>query len=140
MSLSLVRVSASPRLSTLHSISSSPHLSSQLPNGHLILCRYKLRVASIRAGIFKVRSFSTFGGVHGDAQFDCGNEEEHEEEEEDGEQIRASTDDEDEIEEEEGTVSSFVLPERWDVLGLGQAMVIPIFFFAFPLLIDMYRE
>lgn len=127
MSLSLVRLSSSPRLS----ISPSPHLSPLLPNDHLILCRYKLRVPSIRAGIFKVRSFSTFGGVHGDAQFDCGNEEEeHEEEEEEGEVIRANTDDEDEVEEEEGTINSFVLPERWDVLGLGQAMVIPIFLFS----------
>ncbi|GAU33985.1 hypothetical protein TSUD_61160 [Trifolium subterraneum] len=58
----------------------------------------------------------------------------HDEEEDDEQQIRtrASNDEDDEVvddddddeeEEEEGSISSFVFPERWDVLGLGQAMV-----------------
>lgn len=36
--------------------------------------------------------------------------------------MRASYDDDED--EEEGALSSLVFPERWDVLGLGQAMVI----------------
>jgi hypothetical protein len=62
----------------------------------------------------------------------------HDEEEDDEQQIRtrASSDEDDEVvdddddeedEEEEGSISSFVFPERWDVLGLGQAMVISLF-------------
>lgn len=41
--------------------------------------------------------------------------------------MKASCDDEEEEEGQE-TLSSLVLPERWDVLGLGQAMVIPFSF------------
>ena len=49
----------------------------------------------------------------------------HDDEEDDEQQIRtrASDKDEDDDDEEEGSISSFVFPERWDVLGLGQAMV-----------------
>lgn len=121
MSLSLVRISCSSPSSSHLSPPIPPfspiHPSSQLPNGHaaasvhFVFCRYRRsREASIRGGLFRVCCSSSSNlGVHGGAaEFNNGSEQEEEDEEE-----------------EEGAVSSLVLPERWDVLGLGQAMVIP---------------
>jgi len=128
MSLSFVRISCSSH--------SFPHSfpSSQLPNSrtaHFLLCSFKRRhvyaSSSIQRGVFKVCSFSTFGGA---SEFESMSQRSHDEEEDDEQQIRTRAGDEDEVEdddEEEGCVSSFVFPERWDVLGLGQAMVISLF-------------
>lgn len=123
MSLSFVRISCSSH--------SFPHFfPSQLPNSrtaHFLLCSYKRRrvygSSSIQRGVFKVCSFSNLGGG---AEFESMSQRSHDEEEDDEQQIRTRAGDEDEVEdddEEEGCVSSFVFPERWDVLGLGQAMV-----------------
>ncbi|OIW05574.1 hypothetical protein TanjilG_23360 [Lupinus angustifolius] len=100
------------------------HLPPHSPTPHITFCRYRRRGNSTRYGHFKVCSFSTIG-VNGDAPYDGENPEEEEEEDEYGaEHIRASGGDgSEEEEEEDAIVSSLVLPERWDVLGLGQAMV-----------------
>lgn len=132
MSLSFVRLSCSS-----HSISPSfSHLPPQLPNSrasHFVFCRYRRRhvsgSSSISRGIFKVCSFSTLGGA---SEFDSLSQRSHDEEEDDEQQIRTRANDEDEVddeeeEEEEESISSYVFPERWDVLGLGQAMVIFLF-------------
>ncbi|XP_061346951.1 uncharacterized protein LOC133292549 [Gastrolobium bilobum] len=118
VSVSLLRMSSPSHLSTSLSLPIPPlsqphpsflyHLPSKLPNAHFGFCR---RDSSMRGGLFKVCSFSTLG-VH---EFDSGSED-------DDEQMKASYEDQIE-EEEEGAISSVVFPERWDVLGLGQAMV-----------------
>lgn len=51
----------------------------------------------------------------------------YEEDDENGDE--SETDDDGEEYDEEISGSASVLPERWDVLGLGQAMVILLFFF-----------
>ena len=106
------------------------------PNCYFVFCRYRRRhpsgFASTRGGRFRVRSFSAFG-VHG-----SGSEGEEDGDDDDDQRMRRGVEDE-AVEEEEGGISSLVLPERWDVLGLGQAMVIPLlhssnpyfFFFSF---------
>jgi hypothetical protein len=66
-------------------------------------------------GFSRMASCWSFGG-EGGAGFGSGSEEEEE-----------SNSDEDEVEveaEEDLNFGSCILPERWDVLGLGQAMVI----------------
>ncbi|KAM3730492.1 hypothetical protein ACB098_12G091300 [Castanea mollissima] len=82
--------------------------------------RERLRPASMVKGphgFFRVSSCSSFRGERGAAEFEIGAEEEEEEE---------SNSDEEEVEveiEENWNFESCLLPDRWDVLGLGQAMV-----------------
>lgn len=125
MSLSLVRLSCSS-----HSISPSfSHLPPQLPNSHTAgfsFCRYRRRHVSASSSIRRgVCSFSSLGGA---SEFDSISQRSHDEEEDDEQQIRTRASNEhqvdDEEEDEEESISSCVFPERWDVLGLGQAMVI----------------
>lgn len=99
----------------------SPSFLRHLPsNGHLVFCRSP-GSASIHGGLFRVSSsFSS----HGCAAFDGGSEGDLE-------------DDDDDDEVAENGVDSLVLPERWDVLGLGQAMVITATLFN-SLIIDMW--
>ncbi|XP_014522975.1 uncharacterized protein LOC106779387 isoform X1 [Vigna radiata var. radiata] len=102
---------------------SSPHLSSSLffPTPHLsLLCLPKFSNAPTPQFILCCRRNASFSarcgpGVPDGAQYDSGVEE-------DERPMKASCDDEEEEEGQE-TLSSLVLPERWDVLGLGQAMV-----------------
>jgi hypothetical protein len=133
MSLSFVRMSCSS-----HPIPYSfpSHLSPNSRTAHFLICRYRRRQVydsvSIHRGLFKVCTFA------GASEFESMSQRNHDEEEDDEQQIRTRAssdeddevvddDDEDEEEEEEGSISSFVFPERWDVLGLGQAMVISLF-------------
>lgn len=70
-------------------------------------------------GFSRMASCRSFGG-EGGAEFVSGSEEEDE-----------SNSDEEEVEveaEEDLNFGSCILPERWDVLGLGQAMVIFLIF------------
>ncbi|XP_028789075.1 uncharacterized protein LOC114745100 [Neltuma alba] len=96
----------------------------QFPHGHgtsFVICHYRVseksKLASKasmnikRGGFFRRSSFSTSGGG------ECDNGNEGEDEEDDDEE-RGSGEDE-----EERAFGSFLLPERWDVVGLGQAMV-----------------
>ncbi|XP_062147399.1 uncharacterized protein LOC133855344 [Alnus glutinosa] len=96
----------------------------QPPDGHpkvFAFCRSRgrerLRHASMMKGprgFSRMASCWSFGG-EGGAGFGSGSEEEEE-----------SNSDEDEVEveaEEDLNFGSCILPERWDVLGLGQAMV-----------------
>ncbi|KAK2381153.1 putative sugar kinase [Trifolium repens] len=128
MSLSFVRMSCSS-----HPIPSSfpSHLFPNSRTAHFLICRYRRRQVydsvSIHRGLFKVCTFA------GASEFESMSQRNHDEEEDDEQQIRtrASSDEDDEVvddddedeDEEEGSISSFVFPERWDVLGLGQAMV-----------------
>jgi len=114
MSLSLLPLYSSPHLSPSLSFP-TPHLSflcfpklSNAPTPHFILCCRRNASFSTRCG----------PGVPEGAQHHSGIEEDDEQ------PMKASCDD-DEEEEGQETLSSLVLPERWDVLGLGQAMVIP---------------
>ncbi|TKY67882.1 Carbohydrate kinase PfkB [Spatholobus suberectus] len=112
MSLSILRICSSPHLSTslllpTSSLSVCPSFLRKLPNGrtpHSVLCCCRDASASARGGL----------GVPEGAECDSGCEE-------DDEPMRANYKEEDE--DEEAALSSLVLPERWDVLGLGQAMV-----------------
>lgn len=100
----------------------------QFSHGHtpsFVLCHYRhthrpnFTFASIkvpRRGVSRCSSYSSFGRGGGE-ECDNGNEEEDDEEKDCGEE-----------EEAEETFGSLLLPERWDVLGLGQAMVISFFF------------
>ncbi|ESW03499.1 hypothetical protein PHAVU_011G018700 [Phaseolus vulgaris] len=112
MSLSLLPLYSSPHLSPSLSFP-TPHLSflcfpklSNAPTPHFILCCRRNASFSTRCG----------PGVPEGAQHHSGIEEDDEQ------PMKASCDD-DEEEEGQETLSSLVLPERWDVLGLGQAMV-----------------
>ncbi|KAL5054977.1 hypothetical protein RYX36_035659 [Vicia faba] len=128
MSLSFLRFSCSS-----HSISPSlSHLPPQLPNSrasHFVFCRYRrthiaCSSSSIRRRLCKLRSFSSLSGA---SEFDSISQRSHDEEEDDEQQIRTRASNEDEVdddeEDEQEFISSYVFPERWDVLGLGQAMV-----------------
>ncbi|XP_015952853.1 uncharacterized protein LOC107477369 [Arachis duranensis] len=69
-------------------------------NGHFLICRFRRKQPSP----LTLRCFST-------------SKEEHDNQRMKGPQM------DDEEEEEDKAIASLVLPERWDVLGLGQAMV-----------------
>jgi len=111
-------------------IYSSPHLSPSLffPTPHLsFLCLPKLSNAPTPQFILCCRRNASFSarcgpGVPDGAQHGSGIEEDDEQQ-----PMKASCDD-DEEEEGQESLSSLELPERWDVLGLGQAMVIPFSF------------
>ncbi|MED6157994.1 hypothetical protein PIB30_028703 [Stylosanthes scabra] len=111
MSLSL-RLSSSflPPIPIPPSLSPSPSFLCFLPpkfrNAHFLICRYRRRQTSSS----RLRCFSNFNGS--EDQF-----------EEDGDKQVKGPQMDDEEEEEDKTIGSLVLPERWDVLGLGQAMV-----------------
>ncbi|KAI4295258.1 hypothetical protein L6164_035324 [Bauhinia variegata] len=121
-------ISTSPR-SLIPTLSPHPsflyHHPPQLPphshNTHFILCHYRLSSIFLsmntgRREHFRASSYSGFGG-HGAAEdYDAVNEGE---EDDDEEGVR----DDEQVGEIEGTLGSLHLPERWDVLGLGQAMV-----------------
>ncbi|RDX70721.1 hypothetical protein CR513_50014, partial [Mucuna pruriens] len=115
LSLSLVRVYSSPHLSTslffpTPSLSLCPSFLRKLPNARtprFVLCR---RDASASAS---ASARGDLGVPHG-AQYESGSDEDYEQ------PVKANFDDDDE---EEGALGSLVLPDRWDVLGLGQAMV-----------------
>lgn len=117
MSLSLLRIFSSPHLST-SLFFPTPTLSSlcpsflpKLPNAPsplIVLC-HRDASASKQGHL----------GAHEGAERDSGSEEDDDDVEQ---PMRASYDDDED--EEEGALSSLVFPERWDVLGLGQAMVI----------------
>nr|XP_023928409.1 uncharacterized protein LOC112039739 isoform X1 [Quercus suber]XP_023928411.1 uncharacterized protein LOC112039739 isoform X2 [Quercus suber] len=80
--------------------------------------RERLRLASMVKGphgFFRV-SCSSFRGERGAAEFESGAEEEEEESNSDEEEVEVET-------EENWNFGSCLLPDRWDVLGLGQAMV-----------------
>lgn len=71
---------------------------------------------NIGGSVFRRCSFSEFGGR------ECGNGEDEEDDEE--EEVKGI------FGEDEGRAfGSFHVPERWDVLGLGQAMVISVCLF-----------
>ncbi|KAG4979278.1 hypothetical protein AAZX31_12G015700 [Glycine max] len=116
MSLSLLRIFSSPHLST-SLFFPTPTLSSlcpsflpKLPNAPsplIVLC-HRDASASKQGHL----------GAHEGAERDSGSEEDDDDVEQ---PMRASYDDDED--EEEGALSSLVFPERWDVLGLGQAMV-----------------
>jgi hypothetical protein len=86
--------------------------------------RERLRPASIMKnphGFLRKYFCSSFRGERGAEDFGSGAEDEEEEEEEEESNI-----DEEEVEvetEENWNFGSCHLPDRWDVLGLGQAMV-----------------
>ncbi|KAL4595676.1 hypothetical protein ACB092_12G108200 [Castanea dentata] len=110
---------------------SLPHVSTsflspptfQYRNGHAKIFafwqhrgRERLRPASMVKGphgFFRVSSCSSFRGA---AEFESGAEEEEEESNSDEEEVEVET-------EENWNFESCLLPDRWDVLGLGQAMV-----------------
>ncbi|KAJ7982637.1 pfkB-like carbohydrate kinase family protein [Quillaja saponaria] len=102
------------------------HHPPQLPHGHstgFVLCQYRLikrsNLYSMKTGgdgFFRVSSYSNFRGDRG-GEFDNGSDRDEEYEGASGEE------EEEEVEETEETISCPLLPERWDVLGLGQAMV-----------------
>lgn len=73
-------------------------------------------------GFFRVSSCSSFRGDRGAAEFESGAEEEEEESNIDGEEVEVET-------EENWNFGSCLLPDRWDVLGLGQAMVVTLNFY-----------
>ncbi|KAK7263991.1 hypothetical protein RJT34_31592 [Clitoria ternatea] len=111
MSLCVARLSCWPHLSPslLHPTPSTCflfRLPLKTPNAHFLFCRHTPRPSS-----------SWRGFPEGAAEYHTAGEGELKEEEDDDEEEEA------EAEEEEEAVSSLVLPERWDVLGLGQAMV-----------------
>ena len=73
-------------------------------------------------GFFRVSSCSSFRGDRGAAEFESGAEEEEEESNIDEEEVEVET-------EENWNFGSCLLPDRWDVLGLGQAMVVTLNFY-----------
>lgn len=82
--------------------------------------RERLRPASMVKGphgFFRVSSCSGFRGERGAAEFERGAEEEEEESNSDEEEVEIETED-------NWNFGSCLLPDRWDVLGLGQAMVV----------------
>ena len=87
--------------------------------------RERLRPASMVKGphgFFRVSSCSSFRGDRGAAEFESGAEEEEEESNIDEEEVEVET-------EENWNFGSCLLPDRWDVLGLGQAMVVTLNFY-----------